>query len=45
MKNSSLLLPLFKTIDKVLFGLDEMNELDKQPEEIECENEEEFVID
>lgn len=29
MKNNSLLLPLFKTIDKLLFGIEEIKEIEK----------------
>lgn len=45
MKNSSILLPLFKTIDKVLFGFEELNEIEKNPEEIQSDNEEEFIAE
>jgi hypothetical protein len=42
MKNSSLLVPLFKKIDKVLFGIEDWNEIDKVAEGKNCENEEQF---
>ena len=45
MKNSSILIPLFKKIDKIIFGIDEVNEIEKQPEFIECDNEEEFDVE
>jgi hypothetical protein len=44
MKNSSILVPLFKQIDKIFFGIEEINEIEKQPEFIECDNEEEFDV-
>lgn len=44
MKNSSLLMPLFKKIDKVLFGIDEINEIENQPVMQESDNEEEFDV-
>lgn len=30
MKNNSLLFPLFKTIDKLLFGIEEIKEIEKE---------------
>lgn len=45
MKKKSLLEPLFKTIDKVFFGFEEINEVEKQHEYIECDNEEEFDVE
>lgn len=45
MKNSSILVPLFRTIDKVLFGIEEINEIEKQPDLIVSENEERFDIE
>lgn len=42
MKNSSLLQPLFKKIDKVFFGIEDLNEIEKNPEFLESDNEEEF---
>ncbi|WP_173235402.1 hypothetical protein [Legionella antarctica] len=44
MKNSGILIPLFKKIDKILFGIEEINEIDKQPESIESDNDEEFDV-
>ncbi|WP_162833789.1 hypothetical protein [Legionella norrlandica] len=44
MKNDGLLDPLFKKIDKLLFGIEEINEIKKEPEFIELDNEEEFDV-
>ncbi|KTD76316.1 hypothetical protein [Legionella waltersii] len=45
MNNKSLLSPLFKKIDKLLFGIEEINEIEKDPSEfIDCDNEEEFDV-
>ncbi len=44
MKNPGILIPLFKKIDKVLFGIEEINEIENQPEFIESDNEEEFDV-
>jgi hypothetical protein len=43
-KNSSILIPLFKQIDKVIFGIEEITEVEKQPDFIDCENDEEFDV-
>ena len=32
MRKTSILLPLFKKIDKVLFGIDDMNEIENKPD-------------
>lgn len=45
MKNNSILQPLFKKIDKLLFGIDEINEIEKQPESLQSENEEEYDVE
>ncbi|MFO3358277.1 hypothetical protein SCZ80_01400 [Legionella pneumophila serogroup 1] len=45
MKNNSLLLPLFKTIDILLFGIEEIKEIEKTPEYILCDNEDEFDVE
>lgn len=45
MKSNSLLTPLFKTIDKVFFGIEELNEIEKKSDYIECDNEEEFDVE
>ncbi|HRD71259.1 MAG TPA: hypothetical protein PK657_14095 [Legionella sp.] len=42
MKQNSLLTPLFKKIDKVIFGFEEIIEIEKKPEYIECDNDDEF---
>lgn len=34
MKNNSLLMPLFKTIDKILFGLDDSSDLETPSEAV-----------
>ncbi|MCL9683770.1 hypothetical protein [Legionella maioricensis] len=44
MKNSGILIPLFKKIDKVLFGIEDIQEIEKEPDFIECDNEEEFDV-
>ena len=44
MKDSNILTPLFKHIDKMIFGIEEINEIEKQPEFIQCDNEEEFDV-
>lgn len=45
MKNNSLLMPLFRKIDKLLFGIDEAYEIEKAPVEfVDSENEEEFDV-
>lgn len=42
MKENSILMPLFRTIDKVLFGIEEINEIEKQPDMTESDNDEEY---
>jgi hypothetical protein len=44
MKNKNVLSPLFRTIDKIIFGIEEVNETEEQPEFIEIDNEEEFDV-
>lgn len=44
MKNSRILTPLFKKIDKVLFGIEETKEIEKQADFFESEDEEEFDV-
>lgn len=44
MKKNDLLEPLFRKIDKVVFGFEEINEIEKQPEYMECDNDEEFDV-
>lgn len=43
MSNSNILIPLFKKLDKILFGIEEINEIEKHPDSIDSENEDEFV--
>jgi len=45
MKSTSLLMPLFRKIDKVLFGIDDLVEIEKQNEFLESDNEEEFDVE
>lgn len=45
MKTHNLLEPLFRTIDKVFFGFEEINEIEKQPDYLESENDEEFDVE
>lgn len=45
MKKNSLFEPLFRTIDKVLFGFEELNEIEKKPEYMVSDNEEEFDVE
>ncbi|WP_199744138.1 hypothetical protein [Legionella sp. km772] len=44
MKKHDILEPLFKKIDKVFFGFEEINEIEKKPEFIESDNDEEFDV-
>ena len=44
MREKNLLAPLFKTLDKVIFGIDSEEEPEKKPEFIELDNEEEFDV-
>lgn len=44
MKENSLLMPLFKTIDKVLFGIEDINEFENKPENADCDNDEEYDV-
>ncbi len=43
MRKNSILMPLFKKIDKLFFGIDEINEIEKQSD-TQSENEEEFDV-
>jgi hypothetical protein len=45
MKKNDLLAPLFKKLDKVFFGFDDLNEIEKQPDFIDCDNDEEFDVE
>ena len=42
MNRPSILMPLFNTIDKILFGIDDFNEIEKVQEIVPSENEDEF---
>jgi hypothetical protein len=45
MQKDNLLDPLFKTIDKVFFGFQDINEIEKKPEFIACDNDEEYDVE
>lgn len=45
MKTDGIFTPLMKTIDKVIFGFAEVNEIEKQVDFIECDNDEEFDVE
>lgn len=45
MRNNSILVPLFKKIDKVLFGIEEVQEIKKPSEYMPSEDEEEFDVE
>lgn len=45
MRENSILKPLFKTLDKVLFGIEEIKEIEKKSDYIQCDNEEEFDVE
>ncbi len=45
MIDKDLLAPLFKTIDKVIFGIEEEKEPESKPDFIEIETEEEFDVE
>lgn len=45
MKNNNILKPLFRTIDKLLFGFEEINEIENQADCIDSDNEEEFEVE
>ena len=45
MNHTNILMPLFKTIDKVFFGIDDLNKIEKKSELIESDNEEEFDVE
>lgn len=42
MIKESLIEPFIKTVDKVIFGFEEINEIEKEPEFIKCDNEDEY---
>lgn len=45
MKSNSILVPLFKTIDKVLFGIDDVHEAETHVEFLPSEHEEEHDVE
>ena len=45
MIDKNILAPLFKTIDKVVFGIQEQKEPETKPEFIEIDSEEEFDVE
>lgn len=45
MIDKNILAPLFKTIDKVIFGIEEANEPKIKPDFIETDTEEEFDVE
>lgn len=45
MKDNALLTPLFKTIDKVLFGFNDLTENEKKSDYLEFDTEEEFDVE
>jgi hypothetical protein len=45
MRKHSILAPLFKKIDKVFFGFEELNEIENKQEAKECDNDEEFDVE
>lgn len=45
MLDKDILAPLFRTIDKVLFGIDESNETKANTDFIEIDTEEEFDVE
>ncbi|MCW8397237.1 hypothetical protein OQJ26_00315 [Legionella sp. PATHC038] len=45
MIDKNILAPLFKTIDKVVFGIEESKEPETKPEFIEIDSEEEFDVE
>ena len=45
MTKLNILAPLFKKIDKVFFGFEDLNEIEKQPEYLDSDNDEEFDVE
>lgn len=45
MIDKNILAPLFKTIDKVIFGIEEAKETEMKPDYIEIDTEEEFDVE
>ncbi len=44
MQTRNILEPLFKTIDKVFFGIEDIQEIEKESQYIESDNDEEFDV-
>lgn len=42
MQKNHILTPLFKKIDKIFFGFEDVEEIEKEPELINSENDDEF---
>ena len=45
MKKNSILAPLFRKIDKIFFGFEELNEIDNKQDAKESDNDEEFDVE
>ena len=45
MKKQDLFAPLFRTIDKVFFGFEEINETENPPQSLASDNEDEFDVE
>lgn len=45
MKEHKIFTPLLKKIDKVFFGFEDIAEIEKQPELIDSDNDEEYVVE
>jgi len=44
MTKNSLLMPLFKKIDKVFFGIEDHYEIEKQVDSLDSENQEQYDV-
>lgn len=45
MKDNALLTPLFKTIDRVLFGINDFSDEEQQSDYLQLDTEEEFDVE
>jgi hypothetical protein len=45
MEKNDLFTPIFKKIDKVIFGFEEINDVEKQSQFIECDNDDEYDVE
>ena len=45
MKDNNIFYPILRTLDKVIFGIEEEIETEKRPEFVEMDDEEEFDVD